>query len=414
MDRIRHDRKTHSASRIDAPDPIGPGSSARLGISVAATPETPTQIAAQPHRASSDYEDFKDGITAQMSELRRSQQDVLAQLRALTQSLSDSVRASTQTDSVRVSTQPSAASAASGNTNEVKDMTATQRDRLARVASTTSATNARLLGATDEQLRAIDSAIGTQTQTQVSSTARNAEAAGVLATLVGAINSTGQSAQKRLTELAHAKNFGDLLARIIDEVADRPSDRLFRAFIKGHVKILNGLNGRPGSGFHVVKAYHYAIQDEKEEAERSGDVSIFYQTNAGGHAHLLQQALDKISPHHGGRGKGRKGRGGGQAAGAGAAVGTTRGLVSRRRQRRRRSRWRLRLSRSVGLGLRARPPRSSRPSSRRLHERHQGLFADRRRQQPLQRRPRLSQPTSRTGQLLLPDLLPPVLSCNLG
>jgi hypothetical protein len=222
-----------------------------------------------------------------------------------------------------VSTQPSAASAASGNTNEVKDMTATQRDRLARVASTTSATNARLLGATDEQLRAIDSAIGTQTQTQVSSTARNAEAAGVLATLVGAINSTGQSAQKRLTELAHAKNFGDLLARIIDEVADRPSDRLFRAFIKGHVKILTGLNGRPGSGFHVVKAYHYAIQDEKEEAERSGDVSIFYQTNAGGHAHLLQQALDKISPHHGGRGKGRKGRGGGQAAGAGAAVDTT-------------------------------------------------------------------------------------------
>ena len=62
-----------SLSRL--PDPIGPSSSARLGISVAATPERPTQIAVQPHRASSDYEDFKDGITAQMSELRRSQQD---------------------------------------------------------------------------------------------------------------------------------------------------------------------------------------------------------------------------------------------------------------------------------------------------------------------------------------------------
>jgi hypothetical protein len=259
-------------------------------------------------------EEYKASIEARIEE-RFAQLQLQAQLSARQQDVMfEKILAAIGTGGVGAGAG-AAVSMSLGSTES--KLTSRQEERLSAITAATATTNAKLLGMTSEQAKTIDSAVGTQ----VSSAARSAEAAGVLARLVETI---AAASKKKLADLAHAKTLPDLLERLADEAADRGHDRAYRTFIRGHIRIIADLNDRGGYG--IAKTYHYQVYDEIERAEQRGEAASYYLLTATGHAHFLSLANGKIQQQSrgsgGGGGKNHR-RGGGKGRNSGGGQGAT-------------------------------------------------------------------------------------------
>jgi uncharacterized membrane protein YgcG len=210
--------------------------------------------------------------------------------------------------------------------------------RLALLEATVTENNGRLLGATADQRKIIQDAIGAGAQV---SPASESGAAGIVAAMFKSFGKEVAAGATKLADLAHAKEMPDLIERIIDESFENSTSRFFRMFAKAHAKIVTRLND--SFGYPIAKRYHYDVYDERDKLLKTspGDIDIFYQTHTSGHANFLSRANEEGAKKNaynkggGGGGGGYKrnkkgggqnhGGGGGGGGGAGAGSPSTRG-----------------------------------------------------------------------------------------
>lgn len=181
--------------------------------------------------------------------------------------------------------------------------------------------NGRLLGATSDQRKIIQDTIGAGAQV---STASESGTAGVVAALFKSIGKEAAASATKLNDLAHAKDFPELIERIMAECFENASNRYFRVFVRGHIKTLARMND--DYGFPITKRYHYDVYNERDYRLKAypEDAEIYYQTLASGHAEFLSRAREegaKKNANKGGGGGGgrynKKNKGGGGGGGQG-------------------------------------------------------------------------------------------------
>jgi hypothetical protein len=181
-------------------------------------------------------------------------------------------------------------------------LTALQQQRLSNLEAATQSSNSRLLGATEAQQKVLSDAL------KVSPASSDAGAAAAMSAFYENLQASASSAKAKLTDLAQAKNFEELNARLVDLIADGSTNKTFMFFIREHVKIIQRLNEH--KGFACAKFYHYGVWGDRDKAEKAGtdDLNTFYTICATGHANWLSKS-DKFADK--GKGGGRGGRSGG-------------------------------------------------------------------------------------------------------
>lgn len=159
-----------------------------------------------------------------------------------------------------------------------------------------------------------------QAQQMVSPLTSEAGAAAAMAAFYETLQASASSAKAKLTDLAQAKNFEELNARLVDAIAAGASNKFFLSFIREHSQIIHRLNEH--KGWPAAKFYHYGVWAKRDAAEKAGpdDLNTFYLICATGHANLLVQA-DSFADKGGGGGRGRGYGGPFRSSAAGQGVG---------------------------------------------------------------------------------------------